>query len=94
MMNGLEKSDLCIRAEKLANICEGPELESMEQRRRAEGNTGTIHTHRTQSRVSVTLERVCVRRRTSRDVCEFVNHPRWEPGAPIAPAGFCAGGTQ
>ena len=23
-----------------------------------------------------------------------VNHPRWKPGARIAPAGFCAGGRQ
>lgn len=23
-----------------------------------------------------------------------VNHPRWKPGARIAPAGFCAGGAQ
>src|ERR1035437_1317377 len=53
MMNGQEKSDPLIRAEKLANKPGQPGAELVEQRRGAEGNTGEPHTCRTQSRESV-----------------------------------------
>jgi RNA-directed DNA polymerase len=60
MTHGPEKSDLPIIATKLANKAGQPGAESVERRGRAEGNTGEAHTHRTQSRESVSqgLDRV------------------------------------
>ena len=53
MMHGREKSDLFMVAEKPANKLGEPGAESVERRRRAEGNMGEPHTCRTQRRVSV-----------------------------------------
>jgi hypothetical protein len=56
MTNGQEKSDLFIVAMKLANKPGRPGAESVEPRKRTEGNTGEQHTCRTQSRESVSQE--------------------------------------
>jgi len=53
MTNEQEKSDLFIVAMKLANKPGRPGAESVEPRKRTEGNTGEPHTCRTQSRESV-----------------------------------------
>jgi hypothetical protein len=53
MMYGLEKSDPCEVARKLANKPGQPGAELVERRRGAEGNTGEPHTCRTQCRESV-----------------------------------------
>jgi hypothetical protein len=60
MMNELEKSDPPIVAAKPANKSGRLDAESVEPRGGAEGNTVEPHTHRTQSRASVSpgLERV------------------------------------
>jgi RNA-directed DNA polymerase len=60
MMNGLEKSDSVVVAEKPANKVGQPAAEWVEQRTGTEGNTGRPHTRRTQSRNSVSqgLDRV------------------------------------
>ncbi len=60
MMHDLQKSDRCIVAMKSANKSEGSDAESVERRRRAEGNELKPCTHRTQrrTRVSPGLERV------------------------------------
>jgi RNA-directed DNA polymerase len=70
MMNGAEKSDLAILAEKLANKAEQPAVERsmaalraaepVERRAGTKGNAGWQSTHRTQSRASVSqaLERI------------------------------------
>ena len=90
MMHGREKSDPLIRAKKLANKPGQPGAESVEQRRGAEGNTVEPRTRRTPSRESVPQGLDRVRQAAVRFA---VIHPRWEPGARIAPAGICAGGT-
>ena len=89
MMHEREKSDLCIVATKAANNLGQPGAESVERRRGAEGNAVEPSTRRTLSRASVShrLDRV-------RQAVRFaVIYPRWEPGARIALAGICAGGT-
>ncbi|EQD53583.1 RNA-directed DNA polymerase (Reverse transcriptase), partial [mine drainage metagenome] len=53
MMHGPEKSDLCEVAEKPANVCEGPQGESVERRRGAKGNTGKTGMRRTPSQISM-----------------------------------------
>ena len=53
MTNEQEKSDLFIVAMKLANKPGRPGAESVEPRKRTEGNTREQHTCRTQSRESV-----------------------------------------
>ena len=53
MTNEQEKSDLFIVAMKLANKPGRPGAESVEPRKRTEGNTGEPHTCRTQRRESV-----------------------------------------
>ena len=53
MTNEQEKSDLFIVAMKLANKPGRPGAESVEPRKRTEGNTAEPHTCRTQSRESV-----------------------------------------
>ena len=95
MMNGLEKSDPCEVARKPANKPGQPGAESVERRRGAEGNTGGPHTCRTQCRESVPqgLDRVRQAAKARPDARFAVAHPRWEPGARIAPAGICAGGA-
>jgi hypothetical protein len=94
MMHGQEKSDPSIRAMKLTNNGGQPSAESMEQREGAKGNTGEHHTCRTLSRESVFQGLPAPRiLHPWPDVRFFVKHPRWEPGARIAPAGICAGGT-
>ena len=90
MMHGPEKSDPAIRARKPVNKAGRPAAEQVEQRAGAEGNAGQPHTCRAQDRGSVSpgLDRV-------RQAARFaVTHPRWEPGARIAPAGICAGGIR
>lgn len=59
-MNDPEKSDLAIVAEKLANTTVSPEVELVEPRAGAKGNTSRPDTFRTQSRADVShgLERV------------------------------------
>jgi hypothetical protein len=63
MMHDPQKSDRCIVAMKSANEPEGTGSESMERRRRAEGNVLKPCTHRTQRRACVFpgLERVRAR---------------------------------
>jgi RNA-directed DNA polymerase len=65
MMNELEKSDPSTVAAKPANKTGRPDAESAEPREGAKGNTPEPHTHRTQSRASVSpgLERVRERAR-------------------------------
>jgi RNA-directed DNA polymerase len=94
MMNEWEKSDSPIVASKLTNKPERSGAESVEPRGGANGNTDWSQTCRTQSRISVSqrLERV---RQAARQHRRFdAIHPRQEPGARIAHAGICAGGTQ
>ena len=90
MMYEREKSDLCIVAMKPANKPGQPGAESVERRRGAEENTGEPRTCRTLSRASVFQRLDRVRQAAVRFA---VTYPRWEPGARIAPAGICAGGT-
>ena len=61
MMNGLEKSDSSIVAEKLANRLIRMSAELVEPRDGAKGNTGQCRTCRTQSRISVSQKLDCVR---------------------------------
>jgi len=64
MTYGREKSDLFKVAQKPANKAEGAAAESVERRRRVEGNTQEPITHRTQGRGNVSgLERVRERAR-------------------------------
>lgn len=65
MMHEPEKSDLSIVARKQANEADGLATESVEQRERAEGNTGQARARRTLSRASVSpgLDRVRERAR-------------------------------
>src|SRR4051812_44776623 len=60
MMNGLEKSDPVVVAEKPANKARRPAAEWVEPRTGTKGNAGQPHTRRTQSRCSVSpgLDRV------------------------------------
>ena len=60
MMHGQEKSDSPVVARKLANKSGKPEAEPVERRGGAKGNTGWLHTRRTQSRINVSqkLDRV------------------------------------
>ena len=90
MMYEREKSDLCIVATKPANKPGQLGAESVERRQGAEGNTVGPRTCRTPSRESVPqrLDRV-----RPADVRFAVTYPRREPGARIAHAGICAGGT-
>jgi hypothetical protein len=90
MMHEREKSDPCIVATKPANNPGQPGAESVERREGAEGNTGEPRTCRTPSRESVSQRLDRVRQAAVRVA---VTYPRWEPGARIAPAGICAGGT-
>ena len=92
MMNGPQKSDPRIVAEKPANKPNQAGAETVERRQGAEGNMVEPSMCRTLCRASVSqrLDRVrqavagCTLRR---------HHPRWEPGALIAHAGICAGGS-
>ena len=70
MMHELEKSDLSILALKRTNEAEGAASESVEQRERAEGNTGHARMRRTLSRGSMFpgLERVRERARQQKKV--------------------------
>jgi len=63
MMNDLQKSDCCEVAMSAANEIDGSIEESQERRRQAKGNTGEVHTRRTQSRGSVSQGLDCVRER-------------------------------
>ena len=65
MMNDREKSDPSTVAAKPANKTRRSDAESAEPREGAKGNTSEPHTHRTQSRASVSpgLERVRERAR-------------------------------
>ena len=86
-MNGREKSDPAIGAEKSPNKTGQPVAEVMERRAGAKGNASQQSTCRTQGRESVSqaLERIR----------QFaVKHPRWEPYAGIPPLRICAGGAQ
>ena len=83
MTNEQEKSDLFIVAMKLANKPGRPGAESVEPRKRTEGNTGEQHTCRTQSRESVSQRLDWVRgaarglRRSSPEVgARCVNYAR------------------
>ena len=87
MMHEREKSDSSIVAKKPANKPGQPGAESVERREGAEGNAVESRTCRTPSRGSVPEGLDRVRQSFA------VTHPRWEPGARIAPAGICAGGT-
>jgi hypothetical protein len=83
MTNEQEKSDLFIVAMKLANKPGRPGAESVEPRKRTEGNTREQHTCRTQSRESVSqrLDRyaellVGLRRSLPEVGARCVNHAR------------------
>jgi RNA-directed DNA polymerase len=74
MMNGLEKSDSCIVAEKPVNKSVPAEAESVERRRETKGNTVEAHMRRTQSRESVELGLARVRERAkARKQEQFTN---------------------
>jgi hypothetical protein len=90
MMHEREKSDLIVVAEKPAKPVAPAAGEPVEQRVRTEGKVGQDGTHRTPSRASVASGLACLRRAVS---FLAVIHPRWEPGALIGHAGFCAGGA-
>jgi RNA-directed DNA polymerase len=97
MMHGRETSGPAIVAGKSANAAGQPDGEPMEPRAGAKGNPGQAGTHRTPRRASVSpgLDRVrpAARDRPNlalRALCR--HHPRWEPGAGMPHAGFCAGG--
>lgn len=62
-MNDLQKSDCCEVAMSAANEIDGSIEESQERRRQTKGNTGEVHTRRTQSRGSVSQGLDCVRER-------------------------------
>jgi hypothetical protein len=90
MMHEREKSDLIVVAEKPAKPVAPAAGEPVEQRVRTKGKVGQDGTHRTPSRASVASGLACLRRAVS---FLAVIHPRWEPGALIGHAGFCAGGA-
>ena len=71
MTNEQEKSDLFIVAMKLANKPGRPGAESVEPRKRTEGNTGEQHTCRTQSRESV-FQRLAWVRGAARGASSFI----------------------
>ena len=79
MMNDRQKSDCCEVAMSATNEIEGPIEESQERRRQAKGNTGEVHTRRTQSRVSVSQELDRVRARAKAPGGHFIFPHAW-PG--------------
>ena len=102
MMNGYEKSDSAIVAEKPTNKAEGPSAaravgesyaaEPVERRAGTKGNADQQSTCRTQCRASVSqaLERI----RKVATAAFAVTHPRWEPDAGKPHVRFCAGGVR
>src|SRR6266511_1912100 len=58
MMHGREKSDSAIAAGKPTNKAVSTAAEPVERRAEAKGNASQQSTHRTQSRVSVSQERI------------------------------------
>jgi hypothetical protein len=87
MMHEREKSDPTVVAGKPAKSTVQAMGESVERREGTEGKVGQDGTHRTPSRASVIPGLARLRRSFA------VIHPRWEPGALIGHAGFCAGGA-
>jgi hypothetical protein len=95
-MNGREKSDLAIVAEKLANEAERSASESMEPRAGAEGNASQQSAFRPQCRANASqaLERIRQAARYNGPSDALSSDPRWEPYAGIPLVRFCAGGAQ
>ena len=91
-MHGREKSDLTVVAMKPAKPAVQAGGESGEPRVGTKGNAGQDGTYRTPSRTSVPPGLIRIRQVASRRFA--VIHPRWEPGALIGHAGFCAGGAR
>ena len=89
-MNGQEKSDPAIVAERPTNEAGRPAEEPAEPRAGAEGNANQQSAFRTQRRVDAS-QRWSAYGQPQRFA---VNHPRWEPYAGIPPVRFCAGGAQ
>lgn len=87
MMHEREKSDPTVVAMKPAKSTAQAVGELVERREGTKGKAGQNGTHRTPSRASVLLGLARLRRSSA------VIHPRWEPGALIGHAGFCAGGA-
>ncbi len=89
MMNGSQKSDPRIVAEKLSNKPSQAGAETVERRQGAEGNTVKPSMCRTLCRGSMSqgLDRVREAAKARKilhpwpDVRFAANHPRWEPGA-------------
>ena len=88
MMHGREKSDLIVVAMKPGKLPAQAGGEPAERRFRAKGKaeqvacTGHSAGHACNPTCSVYGTRILCR-----------HHPRWEPGALIGHAGFCAGGA-
>ena len=89
MTNEQEKSDLFIVAMKLANKPGRPGAESVEPRKRTEGNTGEPHTCRTQSRESVS-QRLDWVRGAARGASSFITRGR-SPVRELRPPGSVRG---
>ena len=89
MTNEQEKSDLFIVAMKLANKPGRPGAESVEPRKRTEGNTGEQHTCRTQSRESVS-QRLDWVRGAARGASSFITRGR-SPVRELRPPGSVRG---
>src|SRR5882724_3136731 len=98
MMNDPEKSDVPIVATKPPNASGRLDEEQVERRGTTKGNTVQANTRRAQQRVSVSqgLERVrqAARNHLWPERRSDRRYPRWEPGAVVPLAGFCAGGAQ
>jgi hypothetical protein len=92
MMNGQEKSDFGVVAEKPANKGGEPSAERVEPKAGAEGNAEQQSTRRAQDRESVSqaLDRI----RHAASARFVVKHPRWEPDARIGPRPDLCGGRS
>ena len=89
MMHGREKSDPAVVAMKPAKSAAQAEGELVERRAGAKGKAGQGHVPDTAPATRVfPICSVC----GTRTLCR--HHPRWEPGALIGHAGFCAGGAR
>jgi hypothetical protein len=89
MMHGREKSDLIVVAMKSGKLPVQAGGEPAERRVRAKGKAEQV------ARTGHRAGYACIPTGSvygTRTLCR--HHPRWEPGALIGHAGFCAGGAR
>ena len=89
MMHGREKSDPAVVATKPAKSAAQAAGELVERRVGAKGKAEQV------ARTGHSAGHACISTCSvygTRTLCR--HHPRWEPGALIGHAGFCAGGAR